>query len=146
MASNILTPEEVEDTYQTKITKRILMQEHPWIVGFKPFTQEHLDRWNLIFLDFIVDVNMLMDEYGLIPYSYVTQSLNRGNEFHSSYLTVFFENGQGIIDTQITPSLLKIIKSVKSTPAIPENLKLPRNRQFFSIGSWHADVSLWRIK
>ena len=143
MAKNIFSPQDVEDTYQTKITKRIIMQEFPWIVGFQPITQDHLDRWDLIFFDFIIDVNMLMDEYGLTPYSYVTQSLNRGNSFRSPYLTVFFQDSEEAINVEIIPSILKIMKSVKDTPAIPIHLKLPDYRRF-DIGSWESDVSLWR--
>ena len=58
-----MTPEQLENNYEFKVVRRALMREYPWIkdVTFKP---SELEKYNLIFLDLIVDPIKMGEAYG----------------------------------------------------------------------------------
>lgn len=129
-----LTEEEVLNNYEYKITRRILMREYPWIKDVTLNTSEDINHYSLIFIDVIIDLDQLSEENDWSISSHILRQKEKGfdlkSPFISSFFSIPFEEGRAL-ERSIDIELLKIHDS----PAIPEHLKLPKDRRL-TISSW----------
>lgn len=154
-----MTEQEFDKIFQVKVTKQILKDEFPWIVGFKPFSFSEVStderpRWSRwatpVYLNINIDLRILAEEHTLTPLTTVTSPLARGQNVGRQYLAAFFEESQPVsmrqtslqVGTVLHRKALKIIDGVESSPALPKIAKLPDGMSL-GIGEWFALASLW---
>ncbi len=61
-AENQITYEELMDNYEFKVSKKMLMREYPWIKDVTYKNPEDINKYNLIFIDIVVDPYELAEE------------------------------------------------------------------------------------
>lgn len=139
---NYVTKEEVENNYEFKLIRRIILREYPWIKDVVVPSDEEINEYNLIFLDLVVDPFELQRETGWPLASwmkfYLTTSHHplkvKDHAYVSSYLSTMFDTDR---DT-VSPTHNEIentMRSVQKSPAIPSDLKLGKDRNF-AIGQY----------
>ena len=139
-AKNYVTQDEVENSYEFKLMKRILKKEFPWIIDIKAPSDDEINKYNLLFFDMLIDPFMLQKEMEWPIVSYLRYYLTGGRSYHepyayvSSYLSTMFNvNRQETQELQ--DDVETTMRSISKSNAIPEDLKLGKGRTF-SVGSW----------
>lgn len=133
-----LTLEEVENSYEWKLVKRILIREYPWIVDAE-IDAPNLDKYNIIFINIYIDPIKFYEQYDKKLASYVKFWLSREKPSYSaSYLSVLFDMDYEDY-REIENELTSTIRGVKKSVAIPQELKLPESRPF-SISEFIIDL------
>jgi len=134
-----MTYEELIDNYEFKVSKKMLMREYPWIKDVQYKSPEHLNKYNLIFIDLIIDPYELAEEYGWNVVWYVNRRIREGDPPNYAYLSIMFdgpESTEGAKDLQ--NKIETDLHSVHRSPAIPRELKLPDGRRL-TIGGIYVD-------
>ena len=126
-----MTEQELYDSYQFKLIKKILKREFKWIKDVK--IDGDPNRFTrLIFLELIIDPFELAEEEGLEVASYIKK--NRPD--FVMYLSVFFkEDRENPILSNLIRELDDVVENTSKNPAIPQELKLDSSR-LFSIGKF----------
>lgn len=137
---NYVTHDEVENSYEFKLMKRILKKEFPWIIDVKVPSDEEINQYNLIFVDIFIDPFILQKEKEWPIVSYLKYYLTGGRSHHdpytyqSSYLSTLYN-----VDRQETQEVQDDVettmRSISKSNAIPSDLKLGKGRSF-AVGSW----------
>jgi hypothetical protein len=131
-----MTYEELLDNYEFKVGRRILIREYPWIKDVILKDPEDVNKYNLIFVDVIINPFELAQEKGWRLASYVVRSIERGDYFWSPYLTTYFtdigEEGRDMVRR-----MEKTLEDLHKSPAIPLEMRLPGHRKL-NIGSWYT--------
>jgi hypothetical protein len=130
-----VTQKEVEDSYEFKLTKKILKREFPWIVDVLVPSDEEINNWGLIFLPIVLDPFLLQRMEGW-PFNYYMSVYFSGYlksdgpySYRTSYLSTIYDVSRqqtGPIQEEIE----KTMKSISKSPAIPQDLKLNKDRIF----------------
>ena len=136
-ARNYVTQTEVENNYEYKLMKKVLRQEFPWIKDVSVPNDEEINKYNLIFLQLIIDPFVLQKEVGLPLERWIKRYLvderykqmNRPYAYMSAYISTMF-NGDREITREIHDEVEVTMKSVGKSAAIPEDLKLRKGRAF----------------
>jgi len=132
-----MTYEELIDNYEFKVGRRILIREYPWIKDVVVKTPEDVNRYNLIFVDIIIDPFELAQEKGWRLASYVVRSIERGDDFWSPYLSTYY-TGEGRDEAMdLVRGMEKTLEDLHKSPAIPQEMRLPGHRKL-NIGSWYT--------
>ena len=141
MASEFpLTYEEFLDNYEFKVAKRMLLREYPWIKDVVFLKPEDVNKYNLIFLDLIIDPFELGEQEGWRLASYVITNVQRGDDFWSPYLsTLFRTNTDDARDLVL--EIDNTLEDIHKSSAIPTEMKLPGHRKL-NIGTWHIPQGL----
>jgi len=135
MASDFpMTYEELIDNYEFKVGRRILIREYPWIKDVVVKTPEDVNRYNLIFVDIIIDPFELAQEKGWRLANYIVRSIERGDDFWSPYLSTYF-TGIGDEAREMVRGMEETLENLHKSPAIPQEMRLPGHRKL-NIGSW----------
>jgi len=135
MASDFpMTYEELIDNYEFKVGRRILIREYPWIKDVVVKTPEDVNRYNLIFVDIIIDPFELSQEKGWRLAGYIVRSIENGVEFWSPYLSTYF-TGIGDEARDMVRGMEETLENLHKSPAIPQEMRLPGHRKL-NIGSW----------
>ena len=137
--NNYVTPTEVENNYEFKLMKKVLRQEYPWVLDVLVPKDEDINKYNLIFLPIVIDPFMLQKEVGLPIEAWIKRYLTderykqtyRQYAYVSSYISTMF-NGDRDTPRDLQEKVDITMKSVGRSPAIPDNLKLGKGRQFSS--------------
>lgn len=128
------TVEELYDNYEFKVVRRAIMKEFPWIKNVT-VTQDNLDRYSSIFLDFEVDLPQLLQTYDWLPYRGAQYAWDQGKYFHAMYLTLFadveYETGR-----EVSKQMESLFESIHKSPALPTDLRLKEGRRF-AIGDFY---------
>ena len=131
------TVEELYDNYEFKVVKRAIMKEFPWVTNVT-VTQDDLDRYNTIFLDFEVDLPRLLETYGWEPYRSAQRAWDNNQYFHSMHLSllgnVSYEEAR-----PVSSEIERLYKAVSESPALPTDLSLKKGRRF-SIGDFYFNL------
>ena len=131
------TVEELYDNYEFKVVRRAIMKEFPWIKNVT-VTQDNLDRYNTIFLDFEVDLPRLLETYGWDAYRSAQRAWDENKYFHAMHLSLFgdvsYEEAKPITD-----GIEKLYRAVHESPALPKDLKVKSGRRF-SIGDFYFNL------
>ena len=134
-ARDTLSPDEVRNNYQYKVTRRIVMDKFPWITDIT-LQDNELNDYNLIFVNIFVDIKKFMETYDVKPMSYLRGY--KGRIYNSSSLSTTFdmtyEDGRDIAD-----DVEKVMEDVGKTTALPQELKLPTSRRL-TPGIYHTPI------
>lgn len=129
-----ITPQELKDNYEYKVSARILKQQFPWITSVS-FNEDDVNKYGLIFLDLGINPNILSEETGWQLASYAQYDYENRGMYNSPYLStlmdITYEQGK-----ELSAQLEKALLSVHNSPAIPSDLKLPRGRKL-AVGNYH---------
>jgi hypothetical protein len=131
--SDPMTPQELYDNYEYKVTAKALKREYPWIldVGVE---EDRINEYNLIFIDIYYDPYMLEDEYGWGLANWLISSIEDGREYNSPYLSTAFKTTYEDA-REVADEIDETIKDIHNSPAMPYDLKLPGTRKL-AIGRW----------
>jgi len=129
-----ITPEELENNYEYKVVKRALMKEYPFIKGVEIDPNE-LDVYNLIFLNFIVDPIQMGEIYGWELSPWVQTAIERGQRYIGNYPSLLFRVSYEEGKETLTNDMNKMFEEIHDSPALPQDLRLPKGRQF-GVGSF----------
>ena len=135
-----LTYEEFLDNYEFKVAKRMLLREYPWIKDVFFRNPEEVNKYNLIFLDVAFDPFELAQQDGWRLASYIVRTIERGDDFWSPYLSIFFTTNTDDARA-LVQEMDKSLESIHASPAIPKEMKLPEHRKL-NIGTWHIPQGL----
>ena len=138
-----VTKEEVENSYEFKLTKKILKREYPWIIDIVLPSDDEINEYALIFADVVIDPYMLQRETGW-PFSTYMKHYFRGDKnfvnqsdqylYRTSYLTTMFDVPREEA-LPIQNEIEETIKNVAKSPALPQDLKLGKDR-IIVVGQW----------
>jgi hypothetical protein len=138
-----MSGDDLRNNYEYKVVRRALMKQYPWVKDVT-FEEEDLSRYNLIFLNLIVDPSEMGEAYGYEMNSWVKSRVGRGENYHGTFpsliFNVPFENGK----SEVTDPIDDMIREIHNSPALPEDLRLPRGRQF-QVGTYiiNPDGPAW---
>ena len=131
-----LTKEEVLDSYEFSIAKRLLRQKFPWVQDIHISERNDINQYGLIFTDIDVDGEKFLQDHpeaSIYPFQY--NYFRDGQIPNHSFLNIFFND----IDARdIENDIDNIFKKVHKSPAIPDELKLPSDRRL-SISGFRID-------
>ena len=131
-----LTKEEVLDSYELSVAKRLLRQKFPWVQDIHITDRNDINEYGLIFTNIDVDGEKFLQAYPeatIYPYQY--NYFRQGQIPNHSFLNIFFND----VDTRdIENDIDNIFKKVHRSPAIPDELKLPHDRRL-SISGFRID-------
>jgi hypothetical protein len=116
-----MTPEEVKNNYEFKVSKRALMNELKWIKDVR-LVESDLVIYNTIFVDLVIDPILLANQYDWILNIWVTP--NYRSSTPSMFFDITYEEG---VDKVVNP-IDKILDDVHRSNAIPQEMKLPNSR------------------
>ena len=121
-----MTKEELYDNYEFKITKRTLMREFPFIKDVYVEDDEAINRYeHFIWLTVDIDPYQMGQMYGLSVSKFVTRALKRGEPYWVPFLSTLMSGS--VEDTYpIAQAMEKVIGGVHKSPALPSELKLPK--------------------
>lgn len=124
-----MTPDQVRDNYEFKVTKRILMREFPWIKDVT-IDEGDLQVYNTIFVNLIIDPIELANQYNWVLNRWV-----KGNNYESSTPSMLFDITHKEGEEKVSDPIDKILNEVHTSKAIPQELKLPDTR-WIGIGGY----------
>lgn len=122
-----LTAEEIYSNYEYKITKNVIKSEFKWIIDLK-VDEKSLNEYSIIFLIAVIDPVKFNEEYGFLLTKWAYLGLKHG-DYDSIFLSSIFEMTHSEGD-EIRENINMTIKGVSRSKAIPEELKLPKEREF----------------
>ena len=132
-----ITPEELENIYEYKVVKRLLKKEYPWIKDVIIKVPEEINKWNLIFLDVVIDPYELGRQKGWTVSPYLTRRIEEQGEYWTPYLSILYDNVSWDEARPLQDEINKTVESIHTSPALPIDLRLPGTRKF-QIGTWVA--------
>jgi len=138
-AEHEMTYEELIDNYEFKVSKKMLMREYPWIKDVQYKNPNDINKYNLIFIDLVVDPYELAEEYGWDVVWYINRRVRDGDFPNYAYLSILFDgpkSTEGAKDLQ--NQIEKDLQSIHRSAAIPQELKLPDGRRL-TIGGVYVD-------
>ena len=121
-----MTKEELYDNYEFKVTKRTLMNEFPFIKDVYVEDDEAINKYeHYIWLTVDIDPYQMGQMYGLKVAHFVTRALKRGEPYWAPYLSILMVGGME--ETYpIAQAMEKLMEGVHYSPALPSELKLPK--------------------
>ena len=138
-AESQITYEELMDNYEFKVSKKILMREYPWIKDVVYKNPNDINKYNLMFIDLVVDPYELAEEYGWKIIWFVNRRIKDGDFPNYTYLSVLFEGPESTDGArELQNHIDRELTSVHKSPAIPQELKLPEGRKL-NIGGIYID-------
>jgi hypothetical protein len=131
-----MTYEEFLDNYEYKVIRRLLKKEYPWIKDVFMMKPDEVNKYNMIFVDLLIDPYELERMYGWRVNWYVTYDLKKGGQFWSPYLSTFFTTNTDDA-REMTKQIEKDMKDVHKSPALPKDLLIPGDRTL-GLGSFYT--------
>lgn len=121
------TLDELYDNYEFKVVKRAIMREFPWITNVF-VDPEELNQYNVIFLNFTIDLPLMLETYGWDSHPWVKRVVEKNEHYHTMNLGMFADV-QYQEHKKVQDDILKLIQLVQESPALPQDLKI-KGRQF----------------
>lgn len=134
-----ITPEELEKNYEYKVVKRALMKEYSWIKDVT-FTPNELDKYNLIFLNLIMNPEEMGDTYGWEMMPWVKRAWSEGLYYHANFPSIMFNISFTVGKDELADHIEDMLQEVHKSPALPEELRLPKGRSF-QVGSYAFNIN-----
>jgi hypothetical protein len=123
-----VTREEVLNNYEYKVTKRIVMDKFPWITDITIYDEEEdINKYGLIFLLIHYDLKKFIETYDQPPAFYLTTYVDKN--YTASHISTGFRDMEYEEGRDIEKDIDKLMNDVRNTPAIPDELKLPKGRR-----------------
>lgn len=137
MANHIrITPEQLYDNYEYKVTVKALKREFPFIKDVR-VDEQQLNRYGLIFIDLYIDPYQMAKTYNLTPSPYIISSIMKGEDYFNGPVhtpAIYFKEGLTQLDP-ITNSIDRLVSDVHNSNAIPSTMKMYHGRQL-SVGGY----------
>ena len=124
-----MTPEELRNNYEFKVVRRAIMKEFPWITDVT-FKEDEINEYGVIFLEFIVDINKVKELTDLTFASYLTHRIENGYYYRAIYPSLIFDMSYEDGRDEITYPMSDLMEKIHRSPALPDDLKLPKGRSF----------------
>ena len=128
------TVDELNDNYEFKVVKRAIMKEFPWIKNVT-VTQDNLDKYGVIFLDFEINLPELLQTYEWPPYLGAQNAWDNGKYFHAMYLSLFGEVSYPEA-REVADDIEHLFGAIHDSPALPIDLRLKKGRKF-NVGDFY---------
>ena len=131
-----LTKEEVLNSYELSVAKRLIRQKFPWVQDIHISERNDINEYGLIFTNIDVDGEKFLQAYpeaSIYPFQY-NYFRERQIPRHT-FLNIFFND---IDEREIENDIDNIFKKVHRSPAIPDELKLPHDRRL-SVSGFRID-------
>ena len=129
-----MSGDDLRNNYEFKVVRRALIKQYPWIKDVT-FDEDDLSKYNLIFLHIIVDPIEMGEAFDYKLNSWIQGRLDRGEKYYGTFpsliFTVPFEQGK----SEVTEPIDDMFREIHNSPALPEDLRLPKGRQF-QVGSY----------
>jgi hypothetical protein len=121
-----MTEQEIYDSYEFKLVKKILKKEFKWIKDVK--LDGDPDKYkSLIFLEVSIDPFECAEEEGLTVAHYIRKNVPED----IGHLGTYFKESMGNpLIKNIEDEMENVCKNIKTNPAIPQELKLKRDSRF----------------
>ena len=122
-----MTPEELYDNYEYKVTVRALKREFPFIKDIR-IKEDEINNYGLIFLNIVIDPFQMAQTYGYHVSNWVKNNIRRGETDSSITPSVFFD--EPYVDViKVGDMVEELMSSIHNSKAIPDTMKLPRGRR-----------------
>lgn len=134
-----LTVEELYNNLEFKLAKKLVKLEYPWVKDLIVYNPENLNKYGLIFVEPVIDAEELAREYDFDLPAFVHYYIRTDRQFFSPYLSTMFTNHNNSTDISIDISnkIEKLFKTIHNNPAIPDTMRLPRDRRLALGGVLH---------
>jgi hypothetical protein len=131
MANHInITPEQLYDNYEYKVTVKALKREFPFIKDVR-IDEEHINRYGLIFIEIYIDPYQMAKTYNLTPSPYIISSIMKGEDYFNGPVvtpSIYFKEGYSEM-SPITNAIDRLIDEVHDSNAIPMTMKMYHGRK-----------------
>jgi len=131
MANHIhITPEQLYDNYEYKVTVKALKREFPFIKDVR-IDEDNINRYGLIFIEIYIDPYQMAKMEDLTPSEYIISSIMKGEDYFNGPVvtpSIYFKEGYADI-SPITDSIDRLIDEVHDSKAIPTTMKMPQGRR-----------------
>jgi hypothetical protein len=125
--ANYMTIDRLYNNYEFKVLKRVLMRKFPWIKNVY-VNEDELERYEVIFLYFEIDPEEVAEAYGFELVDYIRRRWERPEEYETPFLSLLSsEFPLEEYNSRVADEIKKVINEVHNSPALPEELKLPRD-------------------
>ena len=128
MAARVnISVEELKNNYTYKLVVKIIKRDYPWIKDIIP--HEDINRFNVIFVDFIIDPFELSETTGWRLASYVLIKLRTLEPFSSPFLTTYFIDEPRKYIRELEENFINEMDEITTNDMIPHELRLPVSRE-----------------
>jgi len=136
---DIITLDELYNNLEFKLAKKLVRLEYPWIKDLIVFNPDNLNKFSLIFVEPVIDAEELAREYDFELPSYINYYIRTDRQFFSPYLSTMFtsHNDATNISIDISNKIEKLFKTIHNNPAIPDTMRLPKDRRLALGGVLH---------
>jgi hypothetical protein len=131
MANHIhITPEELYDNYEYKVTVKALKREFPFIKDVR-LDEEKINKYGLIFIDIYIDPYQMAKIYNLTPSEFIMSSIMKGEDYFNGPVitpSIYFKEERPQVKP-ITEAVDTLIDEVHDSNAIPSTMKMFHGRK-----------------
>mgnify|MGYP003346517408 CR=1 FL=1 len=123
-----MTLEEIQDNYEFKVCKKLVLNKFPFIKDVIPQWHD-LDKYSLLFVTLVMDGNKLQEYFKHPADKWTIREVNRGEDSWSPYLTTFLEGRDTLADKRakaVDAELDTLFHKVHTSVAMPTELRLLR--------------------
>jgi hypothetical protein len=124
-----MTPEELYDNYEYKVTVKALKREFPFIKDVR-IDEDKINQYGLIFIVLYIDPYQMAKIYNLTPSPYIISSIMKGEDYFNGPVvtpSIYFEGYTKM--SPITNAIDTLIDEVHDSKAIPTTMKMPPGRK-----------------
>jgi hypothetical protein len=125
--ANYMTIDRLYNNYEFKVLRRVLMRKFPWIKSVY-VNEDELEKYEVIFLYFEIDPEEVAEAYGFELVDYIRKRWERPEEYETPFLSLLSSDFPlEEYNSRVADEIKKVIKEVHDSPALPEELKIPRD-------------------
>lgn len=124
-----MTVQDVMDTYEFKVAKKVLMDRYPFIIDIAPTTDEDIIKYNsLLFVKIFVDGNKIQQYFEAPLRKTIFRDMTKGWEYYTPFLSMMFESNLEVNErtTKVQKDSDILFDKLHKSPAIPNELKIPK--------------------
>ena len=124
-----MTVQDVMDTYEFKVAKKVMMDRYPFIIDITPTSDEDIQKFNsLLFVKIFVDGNKIQEYFKSPLRKSIFRDMEKGWEYYTPFLSMMFEGNLEV--SQRTSRVQKdsdtLFDKIHRSPAIPNEVKIPK--------------------
>ncbi len=131
-----MTKEELENNYEYKVAKKVLLREFPFVKDVTVTNDEDINKWTYnLYLQIVINPYILSTAYGYPVFRWVTTALKRGEPYWSTYLSLFVDANHRDDMRKLQTKMEEILDGIHHTTALPSEYKLDKQ---LMVGSFIA--------
>lgn len=143
MAATVnISVEELKNNYTYKLMVKVMKRDFPWIKEFVP--NEDINKFNVIFVDLIIDPFELSELTGWQLMNYVLIRRLTLEPFSSPFISTYFGGGEDIRGyiRELERELNNEMDNITENDMIPTELRLPHTRETVRVRSFVTPVEI----